>query len=273
MIIKARDKEFELGKRTLIMGILNITPDSFSDGGDHNNLEGALKKAKQMVEDGADIIDIGGQSTRPGHTEIPLEEEIARVIPVVKMLRKEMPDAILSVDTYQYEVAKLALEAGAHIINDVWGLQKDERMAGVIAKHGAAVVVMHNKVEWKYDGDVIEEIREFLKKSIEIATRNGISKDQIMIDPGIGFGKYGEHNIVALDRMNELKDLGPILLGTSRKYVVGNGVLDLPPKDRLEITITTNVLGIDRGAEIIRVHDIVSLKRAAIIADKIVRKK
>lgn len=272
MFIKARDKEFEIGKRTIIMGILNITPDSFSDGGDYlKDRAVIIEKVKEMIEEGADIIDVGGQSTRPGYSEISSEEEIKRVIPVVKLI-KENFDTIISVDTYKYPVAKEALEAGAHIINDIWGLQKDERMAKIIADSGAAVVITHNKEERVYNGDIIEEIREFLNKSIEIALKNGIPKEKIMIDPGIGFGKTGEHNIETLYRMNELKDIAPILLGTSRKYVVGNGVLDLDPKDRLEISITTNVIGIEKGAKIIRVHDIKSLKRAAIIMDKILEK-
>lgn len=272
MIIDARGIKLELGKRTLIMGILNVTPDSFSDGGDYFEHETIIKKVSQMIEDGADIIDIGGHSTRPGHTPVQIDEEIRRVLPAVKII-KENFDIPISIDTYNYQVAEICLEAGAHIINDVWGLQynDNEKMAEVIAKYGAAVVVMHNKEKWEYKGDVVEEIREFLKRSIEIANKHGIPKDRIMIDPGIGFGKYGEHNIQALYRMRELMDLGPILLGTSRKYVVGTDVIDLPPKDRLEISITTNVIGIDKGADIIRVHDIKSMKRACIIADKIVR--
>ncbi len=271
MKIKMRDKELIIGEKTLIMGILNMTPDSFSDGGDHCSVELAFQRAKKMIEEGVDIIDIGGQSTRPGHEEVTLEEELKRVVPIVDKIAREL-DIIISVDTYRYQVAAAVLKVGAHIINDVWGLQREEEMAKLIGTYGAGVIVMHNQNEKIYEEDIIFSIRKFLKKSIEIALNNGISRDKIFIDPGIGFGKNPKQNGETLYRMNELKDLGPIVLGTSRKNVVED-VLKLHPKDRLEISITTNVMGIERGAEIIRVHDIISLKRAAMIVDQIVRVK
>lgn len=270
MIIKINNKFLEFGKKTLIMGIVNMTPDSFSDGGDYNCLDLAFERAKQMVEDGADILDIGGQSTRSGYIEVSLEEELNRVIPIVKKISEEL-DVLISVDTYRPQVAEAALKSGAHIINDIWGLQRDEKMAEVISNYDAAVVIMHNQEGTIYKDDIIYQMKEFFNKSIQIALQNNISKDKIIIDPGIGFGKTFEQNIEVLYRMKELRDIAPILLGTSRKSIVGN-ILNLPPKERVEGTIATNIIGIERGAEIVRVHDIIPNKRAIVVADKILRK-
>jgi dihydropteroate synthase len=271
MKIEFRGKELEIGKRTLIMGILNMTPDSFSDGGDYNTPEKILERGKRLIEEGADILDVGGQSTRPGHQEVSLEEEIERVVNAVQILSQL--DTIISVDTYRAEVAKAALEAGAHMINDVWGLQKvdEPEMAQVVAKYGAAVVVMHNQNKKEYTEDIMLTIRKFLEKSIKIGVEAGILKERILIDVGIGFGKTPEQNMEVLRRMGELKDIAPILLGTSRKSVIGNEKLNLPPKDRLACSITTNVMGIERGAEILRVHDVKELKQAAFVVDTIMR--
>lgn len=272
MILYSKNKKIELGKRTLIMGILNVTTDSFSDGGDYADIEKAVARAKEMAAEGADIIDIGGMSTRPGHEDISVELEMERVIPVIKRISAEL-DTIISIDTYRYEVAEKALENGADIINDVWGLQYDKgEMAAVAAKHNAAVIVMHNQNGTHYEKDIMVSMREFFEKSFKIAEENGLSKDKIVIDPGIGFGKDMEQNIEVLHRMGEIRDIAPILLGTSRKRFIGALLNGLPPKERAEGTIATTVAGIERGADIVRVHDVLENKRAALVADAIIRR-
>lgn len=259
---------FDYNKRTYIMGILNVTPDSFSDGGEFNNVECALKHATKMVEEGADIIDLGGESTRPGHNYVDVDEELKRVIPVIKKLKEEL-DIPISVDTYKAKVADESLKLGVEMINDVWGLRKDNDMASVIAKHNAYVCIMHNQDNTEYDKDIMKSIKEFLLESIDIAINAGIDKNKIVLDPGIGFGKTYEQNLEVLKRLGELKILGyPILLGTSRKSVIGN-TLDLPPKERVEGTIATTVLGIRDGVNIVRVHDVEKNLRAAKMADAI----
>jgi len=270
MILKCRDKTLEIGKRTYIMGILNMTPDSFSDGGKYNTLEKGIERALQMIEEGADIIDVGGESTRPGYTPVDEEEEIRRIIPVIERLSK-ISDVIISVDTMKANVALRALEAGAHIVNDVWGLQKDPKMAEVVAKYKAGVVMMHNSILAEYD-DVVKSIIEFLKKSIEIAEKAGIQRDQMIVDPGIGFGKTLEHNLEVMNRLEELKILGlPVLLGTSRKSMIGK-VLNLDVEDRLEGTAATVAVGIVKGVDIIRVHDVKEMSRVAKMTDAMVRR-
>lgn len=262
--------ELSLGKRTYIMGILNVTPDSFSDGGKFIDLEKAVKHAKKMVAEGADIIDVGGESTRPGAHEVSAEEELKRVLPVVQRLVKEI-DVPISVDTYKSEVAEEVLRAGAHMINDVWGMQKDPEMASVVAKYGVPVIVMHNQKGTEYQGDIIEEICKFLRKSIQLGTAAGIKQEKIILDPGIGFGKTPEQNILVMSRLGELNDLGhPILLGTSRKSMIGK-ILDLPSGERVEGTLATTVMGIIQGVDIVRVHDVKENTRAAKVADAIVR--
>lgn len=259
-----------LGTKTYIMGILNITPDSFSDGGKYINLDNAVKHAKEMLEEGADILDIGGESTRPGSEQVAKEEELNRVLPVIKRLVNEV-NVPISVDTYKAYVAEKVLEAGAHIINDVWGLQRDEDMASVIAKYNVPVVIMHNQLGTKYDVDIIEAISNFFKESIDIAIRAGIKKDKIILDPGIGFGKTPEQNIHVMSRLEELNELGyPILLGTSRKSMIGK-ILDLPSNERVEGTLSTSVIGIMKGIDIIRVHDIKENLRTVKVTDAIVR--
>ena len=268
--IKCGEYEFNLGTRTLIMGILNVTPDSFSDGGDYTQVDIAVKHAKDMAKEGADIIDIGGESTRPGAEEVNADEEIRRVLPVVQRLACEV-DLPISVDTYKAKVAEEALKAGAHIINDVWGLQRDPDIASAIAKYNAPVIVMHNKKDTDYKKDIMKEICDFLKESIDIALKAGIKKENIILDPGIGFGKTPEQNMIVMSRLGELNDLGyPILLGTSRKSMIGK-ILDLPPKERVEGTVATTVMGIMQGIDIVRVHDIKENLRAAKITDAIVR--
>ena len=266
---------FDYNKRTYIMGILNVTPDSFSDGGKFNSIDEALRHALEMVEEGADIIDLGGESTRPGHIYVDVDyvdvdEELKRVIPVVKKLKEEL-DTPISVDTYKAKVADESLKLGAEMINDIWGLRKDKDMASVIAKHNAYVCIMHNQDGTEYDKDIIESIKEFLLESVDIAIEAGIDKNKIVLDPGIGFGKTYEQNLEVLKRLGELKTLGyPILLGTSRKSVIGN-TLDLPPQERVEGTIATTVLGIRDGVDIVRVHDVEKNLRAAKMADAIYR--
>lgn len=262
---------FDYSKRTYIMGILNVTPDSFSDGGDFNNIDKAINHAKEMVKEGVDIIDLGGESTRPGHKYVEADEEIKRVIPVIKELKKEV-NVPISVDTYKAKVADEALKLGVEMINDIWGLRKDKDMASTIAKYDAHVCIMHNQDGTHYDGDIIEEMKKSLLESIEIGLNAGIKKEKIVLDPGIGFGKTVEQNLEVLKRLDELNSLGyPILLGTSRKSVIGH-VLNVEPKERLEGTIATTVLGIRDGVSIVRVHDVKENLMAAKMADAIYRR-
>ncbi|AFQ42183.1 dihydropteroate synthase [Desulfosporosinus meridiei] len=267
--INCRGKELILGGRTLVMGILNVTPDSFSDGGKFNNLEDAVVQAGCMIDDGADILDIGGESTRPNYSGISAEEEWRRLEPVLKMLLERV-NVPISVDTYKASVAAKALEAGAHMINDVWGLQKDPDMAKVVGDFHVPVIVMHNQAGTAYH-HLMGDIFAFLQKSIELAESNGLERDQIIVDPGIGFGKTTEQNLEVMARLAEFKTLGrPVLLGTSRKSMIGN-TLNLPVNERLEGTLATSVLGIVSGVDIIRVHDVKANKRAMQMADAIVR--
>ncbi len=262
--------DINFGQRTYIMGILNVTPDSFSDGGDFVSIEKAVSHAKKMIEQGADIIDIGGESSRPGHTRISTEEELKRVIPVIKRIVEET-DAVISLDTIRPEVAEEGINCGVHIINDIWGLQGNSKMAEVAAKYDVPVIIMHNKKDTYYEEDIIEEMNKFFKKSIEIALDAGISEDKIILDPGIGFGKVFEQNLVVMKRLNEFRKLGyPILLATSRKSMLGR-ILDVPPKERLEGTIATTVIGIMQDVDIVRVHDVEENLKAAKIADAIFR--
>ena len=261
---------FDYGKRTYIMGILNVTPDSFSDGGNFNNIDTAVNHAKEMINDGADIIDLGGESTRPGHTYVDSQEEKRRILPVIKKLKEEIKVPI-SVDTYKADVAEASLELGVEMINDIWGLTKDKNMANVIAKYDAYVCIMHNQDTTEYNKDIMEAIKEFLQNSIDLALKSGIKKEKIVLDPGIGFGKTFEQNLEVLKRLDEIKTLGyPVLLGTSRKSVIGN-VLNVEPKERLEGTIATTVLGIRDGVDIVRVHDVKENLKAAKMADAIYR--
>lgn len=261
---------FEYGKRTYIMGILNVTPDSFSDGGDFTNVDIAVKHAKDMIEEGADIIDLGGESTRPGHKFVSADEEIKRIVPVIKKLKEEIKVPI-SIDTYKAEVAEEVLKLGVDMINDVWGLKYDENMAEVIGRYDAHVCIMHNQDGTDYDKDIMIAIKEFLQNSIEKALKAGVKKEKIVLDPGIGFGKTFEQNIEVLHRLGELQDLGyPVLLGTSRKSVLGK-IVDVPPKERVAPTVATTVLGIRDGVDIVRVHDVKENLQAAMVADKIYR--
>lgn len=272
MIIKYKEKKMELNSKTLIMGILNVTPDSFSDGGDYVDLNKAFKKAKEMVKDGVDIIDIGGMSTRPGHSDIPINIEINRVIPIIKKISSEL-NVLISIDTYHWQVAKEAIKNGAHIINDVWGLQYDNgEMAKIVGESGAILVAMHNQDKKEYKDDIILSIKNFFKKTFEIAKKNNIELNKIILDPGIGFGKTFDQNIEILSRLEELKNIGPLLLGTSRKGFIGNITNKSNPKDRVFGTIATSVIGVQKGIQIVRVHDVKEHKDALLITDSIIRR-
>jgi dihydropteroate synthase len=263
-------RKLSFGEKTLIMGILNLTPDSFSDGGDFISEDSAVEHAKEMLKDGADIIDIGGESSRPGHTRISADEELKRVMPVIKRLSGET-NAILSLDTIRAEVAEEAVKNGIHIINDIWGFQGDKEMAAVAAKYGAPVILMHNQNGTEYKTDIIEEINRFLCESVKIAKEAGVKDDSIILDPGLGFGKTPEQNLHVMSRLGEIKALGyPVLLGASRKSMIGK-ILDVPPKDRDDGTIATTVLGIVQGMDIVRVHNVLTNARAAKLTDAIVR--
>ncbi len=256
--------------RTVIMGILNVTPDSFSDGGRFNSVEAALRRTAEMAADGADVIDIGAESTRPyGATEVSAAEELERLLPVLERLLAASPLPV-SVDTYKAEVAEAALRAGAHMVNDVWGLQRDPEMAAVCAKYGAPVVVMHNQVGTAYAGDVMSAVCAFLRRSVDLAAAAGLPAEKVIVDPGIGFGKTAAHNLTVLNRLAELKALGcPVLLGTSRKRFIGEALGGLPPDDRVEGTAATVACGIMRGANIVRVHDVKAMARVARVMDAI----
>ena len=271
--INCRGKEILLGERTLVMGILNVTPDSFSDGGKYNNIDAALAQAKKLIAEGADIIDVGGESTRPGHTQISSEEEIKRVVPVIEKLSREL-DIVISIDTYKYDVAEEAIKAGAHIINDIWGLQYDNgEMAELVKKYDVPIIVMHNQTDEIYKKDIMLTLREFFEKTYKISDKYEIDRNKIILDPGLGFGKNVEQNIEVLSRLNELKDMGPILLGASKKRFIGKLLNDLPFDERVEGTVATTVIGVEKGVDIVRVHNVLENKRACLVADGIYRKR
>ncbi len=267
--LSCRGYELPFGQRTLIMGILNVTPDSFSDGGKFVNKTKAIEHALQMVEDGADIIDIGGESTRPNAPSTSAEQELARVLPVLETLLPHIKVPI-SIDTYKASVAEATLKAGAHIINDIWGLQADPDMAGVVAANDVPVIIMHNQNSTDYV-DLIGEMCAFFAASIEKAVNAGIKREKIVLDPGIGFGKTTEQNLQVMARLGEFRSLGfPLLLGTSRKSMIGN-TLGLPVDARVEGTGATTALGIASGVDIVRVHDVKEMKRVCQMTDAIVR--
>jgi len=274
MIFHFGSIKYDLSSRTHIMGILNVTPDSFSDGGKFQNVDQAVRYAMKMVEDGADIIDVGGESTRPGSEPVPLDEELRRVIPVIERLVK-LTNIPISVDTYKSEVAERALNSGAVIVNDISGLQFDKSMSKTVAQLKASIILMHIKgtprtmqiaPEYK---NLIEDVCSYLETSVRIAKENKI--EQIIVDPGIGFGKTLQHNLEILRRLNEFKRFGfPILIGPSRKSFIGK-ILDLPVDQRLEGTIAAVVVGVMNGANIVRVHDVREVKRAVQVIDAIMR--
>lgn len=262
-------KQLVLGKKTLIMGILNVTPDSFSDGGTHDCLPQAVAHARKMIAEGVDIIDVGGESTRPGYVQVSAQEEKARVLPVIQALRRETSLPI-SIDTYKAEVADAALLAGADIMNDIWGLQKDPQMALVAARHHCPVIVMHNQEGTSYT-DIMGDMLAFFRRSKEIALQAGMTEEQIIYDPGIGigFGKNTEQNLQVLRRLNELAVLGrPVLVGTSRKRFIGDTTKQ-PVEEREWGTAASVVWSIAQGAQVIRVHSVQEMKQAVAVADAI----
>lgn len=269
----------DFSEKTCIMGILNITPDSFSDGGRYLDETSAINKALQMVEDGADIIDIGGESTRPGSEPVTVEEELRRVLPVIKSIAGGIKIPV-SIDTYKSEIAKRALDAGASMVNDISGLRFDPEMAKAVSDYKVPVVIMHIKGTPKimqhkpvYDL-LIPEILEYLSQSITIAGEAGISDDVIMIDPGLGFGKTFEHNLEIIHNLHKFTLLGkPVLIGPSRKAFIGKILGDVPPNERLEGTAAAVAISIMNGANIVRVHDVKEMAKVAKVADAIKRKR
>ncbi|MBI5351863.1 MAG: dihydropteroate synthase [Chloroflexi bacterium] len=280
---------FNWGSRTYVMGILNVTPDSFSGDGiiaKGDALEVALEQARNFLASGADILDVGGESTRPGSAPVNADEEMERVIPIIHALNKNFPEALISIDTYKAQVAEEAIRAGAHIVNDVWGLRADDGLASVAAKYKTPVILMHNRsnpasveVREKFGNayvgavyeNLIEDVKRELMNSVALAQKAGIAESHIVLDPGVGFGKTREHNLELIDRLNEIRKLGyPILLGTSRKSFIGF-TLDLPADQRVEGTAATVAVGITRSADIIRVHDVKEMARVAKMTDAIVR--
>ncbi|MBO9605935.1 MAG: dihydropteroate synthase [Paenibacillaceae bacterium] len=265
-VLQCRERGLLLGAKTLLMGIVNVTPDSFSDGGRYNTVDKAVAHARQLVADGADIIDIGGESTRPGAAAVSLKEELQRVVPVIEALRDAV-DVPLSVDTYKAEVARQALAAGAHIVNDVWGLKADPSIAGVAAQYDCPVIITHNRTDRDYAHFIADVVAD-LQASIRIAREAGVGETRIVLDPGIGFAKDYEQNLLMLARLDAVVELGyPVLLGTSRKSVIqktlqGHDVGSYG-------TAATVALGIARGCAIMRVHDVREMKRVAAMADAI----
>lgn len=266
-LLDARGRRLDYAGRTLVIGILNVTPDSFSDGGRSAALDDAVANARRLVAEGADILDIGGESTRPGHTPVPAEEELRRVLPAVEALAG-LP-VPLSIDTQKAAVAEAALKAGACILNDIWGLMGDPDMARVAAAYDAGVVAMHNRANVDPAVDIVADILGFFEQALERAARAGIRPDRIALDPGIGFGKTFEQNLKALASLETFGRLGfPLLLGTSRKSLIGK-VIETTPAERLPGTIASNVLGIRAGCAIIRVHDVAAHVQAARVTEAI----
>jgi dihydropteroate synthase len=264
----ARGLKLPIGPRTLVMGVINVTPDSFSDGNQFHTPGEAVAAGMNLVAEGADIVDVGGESTRPGHIPIEADEEIGRAIPVVAELAAKTPTPI-SIDTYKARVAESALAAGARIVNDIWGLAHDRDMAAVVAAHDAAVVIMHNREVVDPAIDMLADIREFFARALDRAATAGIRTDRILLDPGIGFGKTFDQNLMILAHIGELCELGfPLLLGTSRKSFIGR-LVPSEPRERLPGTLAANVIGVLAGVAIVRVHDVAAHVQALRIVDAI----
>lgn len=267
--MKIGSRDFDTAGHTYVMGILNVTPDSFSDGGSFNRLDKALKHVEEMVAEGADIVDIGGESTRPGHTVISEEEEIERVAPVIEAVKANF-DIPISLDTYKSRVAMAGISAGADLINDIWGLKYDKKMGEVIARSGLPCCLMHNRKEAVYR-DFLQDVAADLAYTLFLAEEAGIAQDRIILDPGVGFAKSYENNLEIINCLEELKILGcPVLLGTSRKSVIGL-TLDLPAGERLEGTLVTTVFGVIKGCSFVRVHDVKENVRAVRMAEAVLR--
>lgn len=281
---------FDWGSRTYVMGILNVTPDSFSGDGIISKgdvMQAALAQADEFLASGADLLDVGGESTRPGSAAVSANEELERVIPVIQALHNTFPDALISIDTYKAQVAEEAIRAGAHIINDVWGLRADPDLAHVATKYKAPVILMHNrsnpasvyvreKLGNAYIGseyqNLLEDVKKELLESVALAKNAGVDESLIVLDPGVGFGKTREHNLELINRLGEIRSLGyPVLLGPSRKSFIGF-TLNLPPDQRVEGTAAAVSVGITRGADIIRVHDVKEMARVAKMTDALVRR-
>jgi dihydropteroate synthase len=260
-------RPFQWGARTYVMGIVNATPDSFSGDGLGDDADAAVGQGLRMVREGADMLDVGGESTRPGHAPVTAEEEISRTEKAVRRLAQQSGVPV-SIDTYKLEVAEAAVAAGATIVNDVWGLTRSPAMADLAARAKCALVLMHNQDGTDYAGDLMEEVKRFLSASVRHAIDAGVPKERVIVDPGIGFGKTAEQNWEVMRRFAELKDLAqPILVGTSRKSFIGK-LLDLPVTERLEGTAATVVAAILRGADVVRVHDVLQMARAVRVADR-----
>ena len=267
--MKIGSREFDIKKHTYVMGILNVTPDSFSDGGKFNRMDDALFHVEEMLKEGMDILDVGGESTRPGYTLLPEEEEIARVVPIIEAVKARF-DVPISLDTYKSKVAEEGIRAGADLINDIWGLKYDEKMAELIAAEGVPCVLMHNRSNTDYQ-DFLKDVVTDLNETIHLAKKAGIGKEKIILDPGVGFGKTYEHNLQIIHHLEELHSLGyPLLLGTSRKSVIGL-TLDLPSSERVEGTIVTTVMGVLKGCAFVRVHDIKENVRTIKMTEAIIK--
>jgi dihydropteroate synthase len=277
-------RTFRWGERTFVMGILNVTPDSFSGdgllvgsnggpgagGADTDGVAAAVAQAREMAAAGADLLDVGGESTRPGHDEVDPEEELRRVVPVLRAVRAALPEMPLTVDTTKPAVAAAALDAGADAINDVWGVAPDDALSRLAAKRGVPIVLMHNRAEPRYS-NLVPEIVADLQGAIDRALAAGVTWANLLVDPGFGFGKTPDQNLALLRDLGSLRTLGrPIVLGTSRKSTLGK-VLDLPPDERVEATLATTALGVAAGVDIVRVHDVRANVRAARMADAVVR--
>ena len=268
-VIPYRGGELRFGERTLVMGILNVTPDSFSDGGRWSGVERAVEHALQMEADGADLIDVGAESTAPGNAPVDQKTECERLLPVLEALAGKLTVPI-SVDTYKAATARAALEAGAAVVNDVWGFQKDAEMARVVAEYRCPAIIMHNKEEAVYE-DYFGEVLAFLRRSIALAEEAGCSREQLIVDPGFGFGKTAEHNLAITNKLEELQVLGcPVLMAASRKRTVG-AILDAPANERLEGDIAIAVLSAAKGADMVRVHDVKPVVKALKVADAVLR--
>lgn len=262
--------ELDYRKETIVMGILNVTPDSFSDGGKFNSVNAAVAHAKEMVANGAKIIDIGGESTRPGYTRISDEEEIDRVVPVIKAILNEVP-VIISIDTYKSAVARAAIEAGAHMINDIWGAKADPEIAKVAADYNVPIILMHNRYDEDYT-NYFENYMQDLQESIQIVKNAGVPDQHIILDPGIGFVKNLKQSIETMQRLDELVDIGyPVLLATSRKRMIGT-ILNLPLDERVEGTAATCAYGVMKGCHIVRVHDVKEVARTVRMIDALMGK-
>jgi dihydropteroate synthase len=270
-VTRCANREFRWGERTYIMGVINVTPDSFSGDGVGHDIEATVAQGKRFAAEGADIIDIGGESTRPRSEPVSVDEELRRVIPVIERLASEVP-LPLSVDTYKWEVARQALSSGARMINDIWGLKHDYRLAELVAEWRVPIVLMSNQRDTSTQ-NIMPEIISSLRKSMALAMERGVAQENIIVDPGVGFGKTLEQNLEIVCRLDEIKCLGrPILIGTSRKSMIGL-VLSLPPDQRLEGTAATIAISIAKGADMVRVHDVAQMARVCQMSDAIIRGK